>query len=46
VGSSFERGKPRSGKAMRQLRLIDNADAGAVALDPNAAHLLAIDFHG
>jgi hypothetical protein len=31
---------------MRQRGLIDNADAGTVALDPNAAHLPAVDFHG
>ncbi len=46
TGRIFERGKPHSGKAMRQLRLVDNADACAVAFDPNAAHLLAVDFHG
>jgi hypothetical protein len=31
---------------MRQLRLVDDSDACRVAFEPNAAHLLAIDFHG
>src|SRR6185312_7533204 len=29
----------------RQHRLVDNADAGAVALDPDTARLFAVDFH-
>jgi hypothetical protein len=31
---------------MRQCRLIDHADRPAVRLDPDAAHGLAVDFHG
>jgi hypothetical protein len=31
---------------MRQLGLVNNAGACAVAFDPDGAHLLAIDFHG
>jgi hypothetical protein len=29
-----------------QLRLVDNAGAHAVTLDPDSTHLPAIDFHG
>ena len=46
AGGIVDRDKPFCDEAMRQLGLIDNADARAVALDPNAAHLPAVDFHG
>ena len=42
----FKRGKPQGGKAVGQLRLVDDAGARTVAYDPDGAHLLAIDFHG
>ncbi len=46
AGGIVETGKADGDKAMRQLGLVDNADACAVAFDPDGAHLLAVDFHG
>ena len=41
-----ERLEPRGGEAMRQQRLVDDADAFPVALQPDRAHVFAVDFHG
>ena len=42
----FQRRKLRDDEAMRQLRLVDDADALAVAFQPDAAGVFAVDFHG
>src|SRR6185503_4534330 len=41
-----ERFQPRLLEAMRQHRLVDDADALAIAFQPNGARLFAVDFHG
>src|SRR5262249_28873299 len=38
--------KPRGDKAMRQLRLIDNADRPAVRFEPDGAGVFAVRLHG
>ena len=42
----FKGDKPQGGKAVGQLRLVDDARARTVAFDPDGPHLLAINFHG